>query len=375
MTKQNDNPQILIVDDSPNDLRLICEMLRDRYRVVTATSGEEAIKVCNRDTPPKLILLDVSMPGINGYETCKILKADLQMQNIGIIFVSANDTDAEKLKGFELGAIDYLTKPVHPTELLQKIERSIDIEYKIASASEETQAAMDTAMQAIMDAGEQASIVHFLQRSFACQSFADLAVLVVETTSIFELSSSVQIRTPHGHFESSSSGQVPPIELEIFKITNELVRIHQQGRRLIMSFGPISQLIRNLPSDEVKVGRLRDHLAIILEGAVSRIQHLLVNHDLKMLMDETQTSLMRVKKLQSQQKQHGIDLVDELMSDIHTKFINYGLTEEQEHVITCMIERFADKSFAAFEEGLKVDDELNNIALKVKQSLEHAHYE
>lgn len=370
---ENDVPlQILIAHNSPDDARIILELLQDKYHVSAVSTGAEAIDVCNSDSPPKLILLDPSMPDVKGYETCELIKSNPATSDINIIFVSANNTDEAKLKAFDLGAIDYVLKPIDPIKFVQRVKWAIDTEYKVASASREIESAMDTAMAAIMEAGEQATIVHFLQNTFACDSFEDLAQLVVDSTSSFELSNTVQIRTPFGSVERSSSEQIPPIELEIFEITNNRVRIHQQGQRLFLSFGPISQLIKNLPYDEVKEGRLRDHLAIILEGAVSRIQNLLVSQELKELMKETQVSIIRVKELQSKQKEKGLRLVDSLMSDIQTRFVNYGLTEEQELVITSMIEKFAERSFAAFEEGLKIDDELKNIADKVKQSFEHA---
>ena len=361
-------PLVLIVDDSQIDSCITNEMLRRNYQTITAISGADAVQACNGKRLPKLILMDVSMPDMDGYETCELLKSNPLTSGIPIIFITASSSNEEKLKAFEHGAIDFLTKPVHSLELLKKIDRAIQADYKVETALIETQTAVDTAMAAISDAEEQATIIHFLQKSFACKSFEALAELVVETTSIFELSSTVQIRTPNQKFEHSSSGQVPPIELQVFEVTNNLVRIHQQGPRLILSFGSISQLIKNLPEDELKVSRLRDQLTIILEGAVSQIQNILLSQDLELLMLETNESLIKIKELHTKQKRQGLQFVDDLRDDIRAGSLHCGLTEKQELMILSKIEQFAERNLVIFEEGLKVDNELKHIAKNIGQS-------
>lgn len=361
-------PRILIVDDSQIDASITTEMLRGNYQTITAISGADAVQACNSEHRPRLILMDVSMPDMDGYETCKLLKSNPLTCNIPIIFITASSSNEEKFKAFEHGAIDFLTKPVHSLELLKKIDRAIEADYKVEKASLKTQTAVDKAIAATSDAEEQAIVIHFLQKSFACQSFEALAELVVETTSLFELSSTVQIRTPNQKIEHSSSGQVPPIELKVFEVTDNLVRIHQQGSRLILSFGSISQLIKNLPQDEFKVGKLREHLTTILEGAVSRIQNIILSQDLNLLMLETNDSLIKVKELQTNQRRQGLRLVDDLRVDIESKITDYGMTKQQNVMFTAMINKFAEQSLAVFEEGLKIDDELKHIADKVGQS-------
>ena len=354
-------PRILIVDDSQIDSCITTEMLRGTYQTIAATSGADAVQACNQKHLPNLILMDVSMPDMDGYETCELLKSNPLTSNVPIIFITASSSNEEKLKAFEHGAIDFLTKPVYSLELLKKIDRAIEADYKVETA-------LNAAMAAVTDTEEQAIIIDFLQKSFACKSFEALAELVVKTTSLLDLSSTVQIRTPNQKFEHSSSGQVPPIELQVFEVTDNLLRIHQQGPRLILSFGSISQLIKNLPKDELKVTKLRDQLTIILEGAVSRIQNILLSQDLEILMLETNESLIKIKELQTNQKRQGLKLADDLRDDIRTESLNSGLTEKQKFMISSKIEKFAEKSVVIFEEGLKVDNELKHIAEKIGQS-------
>ncbi len=103
--------KILIVDDSLSDIKALGEELKKDYKVIFATSGREALDIAMSDKSPDLILLDILMPGIGGFEVCKRLKDEMSTREIPVIFVTAKDDDVEKVKGLELGAVDYITKP------------------------------------------------------------------------------------------------------------------------------------------------------------------------------------------------------------------------------------------------------------------------
>ena len=119
---------ILIVDDTPNNLRLLSMILNSNgYEVRKAVSGKMALESV-RTMPPDLILLDIKMPGMDGYETCQILKDDPTYQYIPIIFISALDDVADKVKAFSIGGVDYITKPFHQEEILARVENQIRIQ-------------------------------------------------------------------------------------------------------------------------------------------------------------------------------------------------------------------------------------------------------
>ena len=113
---------ILIVDDAPANLRLLSEMLSKRgYGVRAVTSGERALASVRTD-PPNLILLDIRMPGMNGYEVCKHLKADPPTRHIPVIFLSALNELQDKVQAFAVGGVDYVTKPFQGEEVLARVE-------------------------------------------------------------------------------------------------------------------------------------------------------------------------------------------------------------------------------------------------------------
>ncbi|MDO9111022.1 MAG: sigma-54 dependent transcriptional regulator, partial [Desulfatirhabdiaceae bacterium] len=113
---------ILVVDDTPENLALMSSLLKDDYKVKIANGGEKALKIAGSDSPPDLILLDIMMPGMDGYEVCRQLKRDSKTMNIPVIFLTARTEMADEKKGLEIGAVDYITKPVSPPILMARVK-------------------------------------------------------------------------------------------------------------------------------------------------------------------------------------------------------------------------------------------------------------
>lgn len=104
-------PTILVVDDQTINIHLIHQLFKDDYDVIMAIDGEQAIFKCETQSPD-LILLDVLMPGMTGHDVCRRLKANSQTRDIPIIFLSAQEDEADQALGFDLGAVDFITKPI-----------------------------------------------------------------------------------------------------------------------------------------------------------------------------------------------------------------------------------------------------------------------
>lgn len=108
-----DRPRILVVDDQAVNVQALYRVFAADHQVYVATSGEQALKIC-ADKRPDLVLLDVVMPGIDGYETCARLKADLETRDIPVIFVTAQGDEEAETRGLDAGAVDFITKPINP---------------------------------------------------------------------------------------------------------------------------------------------------------------------------------------------------------------------------------------------------------------------
>jgi len=114
---------LLVVDDAADNIQLLSGLLKPRYKIKAATSGEKALLIAARLPPPDLILLDVMMPGMDGYEVCQRLKTDESTRLIPIVFITGHATEEERQRGLGMGALAYLSKPVVPDELLALVER------------------------------------------------------------------------------------------------------------------------------------------------------------------------------------------------------------------------------------------------------------
>lgn len=122
-------PTVLIVDDNPKNVQIIALTLRElKFKIVIATNGQGAVDLTER-VRPDLVLLDVMMPGMDGFEACEIIKSKKENENIPIIFLTALSEKANLVKGFSLGAVDYITKPFNKEELVSRINTHLELKF------------------------------------------------------------------------------------------------------------------------------------------------------------------------------------------------------------------------------------------------------
>ena len=119
-------PCVLVVDDQAINIQLLHQIFAPDYQVRMATSGAKALELC-RDDPPDLVLLDVVMPGLDGHEVCRRLKADEATRNIPVIFVTAHTEAAQETRGFELGAVDFIAKPVNAATVRARVNTHLTL--------------------------------------------------------------------------------------------------------------------------------------------------------------------------------------------------------------------------------------------------------
>jgi len=122
--------KILIVDDTPLNIKTLGEVLRNEYDIMVATSGVKALEIANSDAAPDLILLDVMMPDMDGYEVCRRLKNSTRSQAIPVIFVTAKHEMEDEMRGLELGAVDYITKPFSMPIVRMRIKTHLTLKKK-----------------------------------------------------------------------------------------------------------------------------------------------------------------------------------------------------------------------------------------------------
>lgn len=121
----SEKPIILIVDDTPENIDILRSILHEKYKIKAVLNGKKALQLVDKKPQPSLILLDIMMPDMDGYEVCKKLKQNPSTEKIPVIFISAKNQNDDKDKGLALGAVDYIAKPIIPSATLEKIHQHI----------------------------------------------------------------------------------------------------------------------------------------------------------------------------------------------------------------------------------------------------------
>ncbi|OIQ52238.1 Cyclic di-GMP phosphodiesterase response regulator RpfG [Pseudodesulfovibrio hydrargyri] len=185
---------VLVVDDIPTNLDLLVETLKNEYRVLAALSGREALDIVHSGTPPDIVLLDVMMPYMDGYTVCERIKADLRSRNIPVIFVTARDQEQDQTRGFEVGGVDYITKPVSPAVVLARVRthlalhnQNLALERKVAERSRdlyETRLQIIRRLSVAAEYKDNETGMHIVRMSGYCRALAKAAGLDEEAVDL-----------------------------------------------------------------------------------------------------------------------------------------------------------------------------------------------
>ncbi|MGB3509627.1 MAG: EAL domain-containing protein [Microcoleaceae cyanobacterium] len=273
--------KILLIDDNSENLGLLFNVLDTKgYEVRIAQDGESAIKKIERE-PPQLILLDIMMPGIDGFETCTRIKSNPKISQIPIIFMSALSDSVDKIKGLQLGAVDYITKPFNEEEILARIQLHLrlfhltedlqeeiierrnaevslqklnqELEQKVSARTKELKNAIKELRQAYQELVEQKHQLEYI----ACYDV--LTGLPNRNWLVNQLQNLIQKAKEDPNFRYA----VMFIDLDNFKVINDSLG-HTIGDQLLKKVAQRLQTSITMPNRIVRLGG--DEFVIVLEG-------------------------------------------------------------------------------------------------------------
>jgi two-component system sensor histidine kinase ChiS len=171
------NQKILVVDDERYNINVLVELLKPSYKMMAAKSGEQALKAARSASPPDLILLDIMMPGMDGFEVCSRLKADPDTRDIPVIFLSALDDTANKVKGFMTGAVDYISKPFQPEEVHVRVNTHLTMnrmKQDLAEKNKKLQAYSEHLEERVRERTAELASFNLVYERFVPREFIDL---------------------------------------------------------------------------------------------------------------------------------------------------------------------------------------------------------
>ena len=186
------NVEIMIVDDAEDNRLLQRMILEEHYSVVEAVSGEDCIEKV-KGKVPDVILLDVNMLDMNGYEVCAHLRRQTETANTPIIFVSAAYKPEERLAGYEAGGDDYLIKPIDAEKLLERVKYHLELHLEVVKAQGEAKNSMNVALEAMTYSSEIGQLIDFVKQSQSVGTLEEMGEKVCAAAQEFSLNACAMV--------------------------------------------------------------------------------------------------------------------------------------------------------------------------------------
>ncbi|MEN8636555.1 MULTISPECIES: response regulator [Pseudoalteromonas] len=256
---------VLAIDDDKYVHHIIEESLAGFCKIIHAKDGDEGLRLTNKYNPD-IILLDIEMPGMSGYDVCKTIKQSQNTQDIPVMFLSSKIELSDRVKGYSVGASDYITKPFNAEELIARIKVLYEYRQKCAKLKLDIVKANKTAEIAMTESGDMGRIMRYVGQSYHANNFQSLseyfftffAPLNLDVVVVFWYQSK-------GIFYSQQSG-VCPLEQELLEQHRHAQRFVDIGSSTIINYPKVSLLIKNMPVDnDALYGRYKDLFPHILE--------------------------------------------------------------------------------------------------------------
>ena len=367
---------VLSIDDDQLIHNIIRKTLKDSFYLSTASSGEEGINLAF-EVNPDVILLDVEMPKMNGYETCDRLKHESGTKNIPVLFLSSLSDDRSRMLGYEVGAADYLVKPFTEKELITKLDTIREqIEEKLA-LSKKAQLATDTAYTAMKSFSEMGTSVAFIERSFSAKNIDELAGYFFDSIDGLALMCTLMfIDHSNLYFFCSGNKPVAPLEKEVMTtIHSRAVRFTDFGCRTQISYPHVALLIKNMPLDDMdSYGRYKDLVSTMLSSAEAKFINIQMENA---LLEQTQKLTGSFEIVQSTLKNIGenIDqnqedvekILQNMIAELESRIPGLGLDDDQEHYLISTLET----SIKEAQEVIEKSSETKLAFSTVTRLLEH----
>jgi len=349
--------KILAVDDEPFNLEIIEEILEDLdFELKLASSGPECLSMVE-EYMPQVILLDVSMPKMNGYEVCKELKANPNTHDIIVMFVSARGTVEERMEGYSVGAEDYIVKPFGHDELKQKLNKLNQVLIEKQQLEKQVKEATSTAFNAMANSSEMGQIVNYIENIGFINDVQELGKALVECLQAFGLQSNIEFRCNDTKSHFALNGVCSPIVIELFEMLKSKGRLHEFSHRILVNYELVSLLILNMPEhDEQKHGRIRDHICFIVSvteqqlRAITTKQMLVSQQErLNKVAGTVHSKFHRLIGMLNDSRINNEKVFKQLQEELEERIPTMGLDEDQEIFIYKKVDETIQNSVARQE--------------------------
>ncbi len=362
--------KIFVADDDPGQRLIMVEhLLNAQDDISEFENGKDLIAGLGEN--PDLILLDIEMPEMNGIEACRMLR-ELGHEHVQVIFISAHDDIQTRLAAYAAGGSDYVVKPMLPADLVAKVDVARTLMARQASFASDIQLARQAAFTALSSMGELGVVLQFLRNSFACADSDDLAATLLRALAEYGLAGTIELRAGKKSKAYSSQGICTPLERSVLRHAQSMERIFRFRSQMAINYPHVTFVILNLPDDEDRVGRLRDHLAALAEGVDARMVALMAETERRSQAQAIVTcageltgALDLIDKEQTDHRLRLLTLGAAYLDELTRAFVGLGLSEQQEANLYSLAQRANERTSAIVGDSSDIALRLREVALKL----------
>ncbi len=369
----NNDFTVFAVDDDEIVRDMIASMLAPHYPVETFGCAETCRQRLG-ESLPGVLLLDVALPGMDGYALCRKIKDDEAMRDLPVIFVSALDTLDARLAGFDAGGEDFIVKPFEPEVLLRKVQVAERMRTEHQTLREQVASAEHMSGIALASMGDSGVALQYMSKLVGCTSEQEVAQGFLDVLGYFGLAGAVETRIGTRSHVLSTNGTNQPLEGAILSHLRNMDRIFEFRNRSVYNFDHLTAMVTNMPTeDEELCGRVRDTLAIISQGADSRLQALATaesreqtSRKLMSTLDGLRQALIQFAEAHQRHRLTSSEIMFRVEQNLAKSFVHLGLTEDQErHVENLFRSGMADLMDFVEEGGVTLQSSLGRLSEEI----------
>ncbi|SFC15779.1 response regulator [Pseudoalteromonas denitrificans] len=370
--------KILVVDDSKENRTLLKLLLEDDYQIDEADCGETCLAMVKMQIPD-LILLDVQMPGLSGYEVCEFLRKQKETEDLPIIFVSGLDSAEERLAGFECGGDEYVIKPVDGLDLITKVKVHLSRQNERHVQHTDDHDAMNIAMEAMTVSSELGQIVEFVKNGQDLNTSVDVGEAILRISQEFQLKTSVLVNTNMHHYFGC---QIESMEAKFLeKLLDAKERILSIGIRTIIKNDHIVLLIKDMPhDDENRSGRLKDHLSVLMDIADGYLVNIISRTKMTSQRKEFIKEIIAIADKQIEKTSsklqnyghHSSEIMSGMLTNLEDMLFSLGLDDDQEKALMSLADHASEQLETLNKSTKDLDSELGLI-VKSLNEFYHSH--
>ena len=364
--------RVFIVDDDPLVQEVVRTIIEPDCQVQAFFSAEDCLTQLATEQPD-FFLLDISLPGIDGYAFCRQIKDDPALRRTPVTFISSHDTIDDRVRGYDAGGEDFIVKPFDPEELLRKLKvaQNMALNQRSLAGQLEDAELLSSLVMASMD--ETGILLQFMSKLIAMNDAEEIAIGVLELMQRYKLDGVIQTRHGHRTQTLSAAGKNLPLEVSVIEHLRHQGRIFEFRQRGVHNFERVSLMINNLPlGDPDFCGRLRDHLSVAAQGVDSRLKALeseeanrLAQAGIQLALEDVGETIMVLHDAQRSNVEASSQLVAELHESLLNSFYRLGLTDTQEAFLQGMVGDFMTRMVDLLNSRSETHDALQRVNAKL----------